>query len=191
METLYDLSYTSTKADPDVWIRPAIKPDGFKYYEMLLVYVDDVLCISHNAEATITGIQETFKLKKDKVEVSTKYLGAQITKKAINDISCWTMSLEQYIKVAIANVETKLDKGGQCLPSRCLTPMKVGYQPEIDTSAELKVDGIQYFQELIGILQWACKLGHVDIATEVSLLSSHLALLQAGHLQQVYHIFAT
>ena len=67
--------------------------------------------------------------------------------------------------------------------------MKVGYQPEIDTSAELKADGIQYFQELIGILRWACELRHIDIATEISLLSSHLALPWAGHLQQVYHIF--
>jgi hypothetical protein len=52
------------------------------------------------------------------------------------------MSSEQYSKVVIANVETKLDKEGQQLPSRCLTPMKSGYQPEIDTSAELKIDGI-------------------------------------------------
>ena len=54
--------------------------------------------------------------------------------------------------------------------------MKAGYQPEIDASAELKADGIQYFRELIGISQWTCELGCVDIATEVSLLSSHLAL---------------
>ena len=73
------------------------------------------------------GIQGTFKLKDDKIKVPTNYLGAQITKKVINGISCWTMSLEQYIKAAIANVETKLDKEGQRLPSRCLTPMKTGY----------------------------------------------------------------
>ena len=58
-ETLYDLGYTSTKADSDVWIRPATKPDGFKYYEILLVYVDDVLCISHHADANMAGTQGT------------------------------------------------------------------------------------------------------------------------------------
>jgi hypothetical protein len=36
-ETLVGLGYESTLADPDVWIRPAVKPDGFKYYEMILV----------------------------------------------------------------------------------------------------------------------------------------------------------
>ena len=55
--------------------------------------------------------------------------------------------------------------------------MKVEYRPEIVISAELKADGIQYFQELIGILRWAYELGHVDIATEISLLSSHLRCL--------------
>jgi hypothetical protein len=34
------------------------------------------------------------------------------------------------------------------------------------------------------------KLGRVDICCEVSMLSSHLALLHEGHLQQVYHMFA-
>jgi hypothetical protein len=189
VETLYDLNYKPTKADPDLWIRPAVKPDGFKYYEMLLVYVDNVLCISHDSEATMKGIQGTFKLKEDKIEVPTSYLGAQTSKRDINGVLCWTMSSEQYIKAAIANVETKLDKEGQRLPSRCLTPMKSGYCPEVDVSGELKTDGIQYFQELIGILQWACELGRVDIATEVSLLSSHLELPREGHLQQVYHIF--
>jgi Reverse transcriptase (RNA-dependent DNA polymerase) len=80
-ETLYELNYTPTKADPDVWIRPGIKPDGFEYYEMVLVYVDDVLCISHDPEATMKGIQGTFKLKDDKIEKPTMYLSAQISRK--------------------------------------------------------------------------------------------------------------
>ena len=125
-------------------------------YEMLLVYADDVLSFSHDAEATMLGVQATFKLKGNKVEVPTNYLSAQVTKKIINGILCRTMSSEQYVKAVIANVENKLDKKGLPLPSRCLTPMKAGYWPEIDTSVELKADGIQYFQELIGILRWAC-----------------------------------
>lgn len=30
-KTLYDLGYVPTKADPDVWLRPAVKVDGFEY----------------------------------------------------------------------------------------------------------------------------------------------------------------
>ena len=29
--TLYDIRYTPNKADPYVWLRPAVKPDGFEY----------------------------------------------------------------------------------------------------------------------------------------------------------------
>ena len=55
-------------------------------------------------------------LKMDLVpNISNNYLGAQVMKKIINGISCWTMSSEQYVKAAIANVENKLDKEGQCL----------------------------------------------------------------------------
>jgi Reverse transcriptase (RNA-dependent DNA polymerase) len=51
--TLTDLGYTSTKADPDVWIRAQVKPDGFGYYEMVLVYVDDTMVLSHEPKQTM------------------------------------------------------------------------------------------------------------------------------------------
>jgi hypothetical protein len=47
-QALHDIGFVSTIADPDVWIRPAACNDGYEYYEMLLVYVDDVLAISHD-----------------------------------------------------------------------------------------------------------------------------------------------
>ena len=77
-ETLYDLIYRPTKADPDVWLRPAVKPDGFEYYELVLCYVDDVLCMSHNAMKTMKGIQRSFKLKDDKIEEPDTYFGCRI-----------------------------------------------------------------------------------------------------------------
>ena len=109
-ETLYDLSFKPTKGVPDVWIRPAVKPNGFEYYEMTLVYVDDIMCISHDPKATMQGIQATFKLKDDKIEKPASYLGAQIGQKVIDGVECWTMSSEQHISAALANVEEVLDK---------------------------------------------------------------------------------
>ena len=189
-ETLYELNYLPTKADPDVWIRPAVKPDGFEYYEITLVYVDDIMSISHDPKATMEGIQATFKLKDDKIERPENYLGAQLSQRVINGRECWTMTSEQYIKAAIANVETALDASGQRLPTRATTPIQAGYRPELDESAELNLSGMRYYQELIGVLRWAVELGRIDIMMEVSMLSSHLALPREGHLQQVYHIFA-
>ena len=50
VETLYDLGYLPTKADLDVWIRLAVKANGFEYYEFVLCYVNDVLSISHDPQ---------------------------------------------------------------------------------------------------------------------------------------------
>ena len=67
--------------------------------------------------------------------------------------------------------------------------MKVDYHPSEDISQELTPTGVKYYQELIGVLRWAIEIGRLDILLEVSLLSSHLALLRIGHLEQVYHVF--
>ena len=54
-ERLYQMEYVPSQADHDVWMRPAVKPDGFEYYEYVIVYVDDVMSISHNPMSAITG----------------------------------------------------------------------------------------------------------------------------------------
>ena len=46
---LQDLRYKSMKADPDIWIQAAVKDNGHEYYEMLFVYVDAILSVSHQA----------------------------------------------------------------------------------------------------------------------------------------------
>ena len=51
--TLREAGYHSCYADPDVWMKKNTKPDGFKYWEYVLCYVDDVLVVSH--EPTLCG----------------------------------------------------------------------------------------------------------------------------------------
>ena len=41
-QSMEQLGYSPTKADPDVWIKRAVKHDGSPYYKMMLIYVDDV-----------------------------------------------------------------------------------------------------------------------------------------------------
>ena len=91
-DTIYNIGYRPTKADPDVWIRPAVKPDGFEYYELVLCYVDDVISISASPMDAIEGIKAVFKLKKDKAELPDMYLGGGllIVKNAAGT-KCWTM----------------------------------------------------------------------------------------------------
>lgn len=186
---LHDLGYRPSLADPDVWMRPAMKDDGFKYWEYVLCYVDDVLSISHQPEKTLKGIQSKFKLKDDKMEEPEIYLGAELSRMDnLEGESCWAMSSDKYCAAMVKNVEVSLEKKGLRLPSRCITPLSHGYKPELDSTGELKADELQSYQEMIGSLRWAIELGRVDILLEVSIMSKHLALPREGHLEQLLHI---
>jgi hypothetical protein len=106
-----------------------------------------------------------------------------------NGKSCWSMSPEQHVKAAVANVEEELARHGERLPPKCVTPFSSGHAPWLKETPELKADGVQRFQELIGQLRWAVEIGRVGIVLEMSLLSSHLAMPRAGHLEQAFHVF--
>jgi hypothetical protein len=54
--TLRDYGYSSCKADPDVWMRPKTKPDGFRYWSYILVYTDDILVIDHGPKVAMDYI---------------------------------------------------------------------------------------------------------------------------------------
>jgi hypothetical protein len=80
-QLLQDLRYKSSKADPDVWMREAVKPNDHKYYEMLFVYVDDILALSHRApEDAIKEITTYFKAKDGSIKPLEIYLGTNVAK---------------------------------------------------------------------------------------------------------------
>jgi hypothetical protein len=60
--------------------------------------------------------------------------------------------------------------------------MPAGCHPELDESQLLDLNGICKCQMLIGMAQWACTIGCLDIAFAVSSLSHFSANLQIGHL---------
>ena len=66
---------------------------------------------------------------------------------------------------------------GRKLPKKCAkSPFASNYRPELDLTPELDSTLCSYYQSQIGILCWVVELGRVDIITEVSELSSQLAL---------------
>ena len=188
---IYDMGFRPSLADPDVWMKPAVKEsDGSRYYEYILCYVDDVLAISEEPAMIINDLKKVFKLKGDKAEIPEMYLGASLNQvNTPSGTKCWSMSSEKYVKAAIDNVEENLKKKNEKLPNKCPTPTTYKYRPEEDVSRHLEGDEITYFQELIGVLRWAIEIGRVDILLEVALLSSQLAAPRIGHMEQVYHIF--
>ena len=78
-ETLYDIGFIPTRADPDIWRRPAVKEDSFEYYEYFLCYVDDIVAISHKAKDVLNAVQAIFKLKDNRIEPLDMYLGATLS----------------------------------------------------------------------------------------------------------------
>ena len=68
---------------------------------------------------------------------------------------CWSMSSDKYYAAMVNNVEETLAKKGLRLPTRCNLPTKHGYRTEMDFTGDLKADGLQFYQELIGSLHWA------------------------------------
>ena len=47
------LGFTASLADPDVWMRPAMRENGIEHYEHVLLYADDALVVSDEASDMI------------------------------------------------------------------------------------------------------------------------------------------
>ena len=72
------INFTSCPADPDVWMRPAIKSDGTKCYDYVLLYVDDALVVSKNAESILRNeLGRYFELKEESIGPPDHYLGGK------------------------------------------------------------------------------------------------------------------
>ena len=112
-ETLHDIGFNPTKADPDVWIHLVVKPDGSEYYEYVMCYVDDILSVSLDRKSILQSLQGQFILKGDKIEPPDMYLGTQLGTMQVEGNDGWFMSSEKYIKSAIQNIEDMLQKTGQ------------------------------------------------------------------------------
>ena len=191
---LRNLGYVSCKADPDVHMRRAVKPDGTEYYEYLIAYVDDVLCCGMNPRHQLEAIEKRFKLKDGTIAEPTLYLGADIGKHVFEDGTfAWSLSSSSYTAKAVKAVEDEIATekyGFKRLPNGTKTPLTGDYRPEIDSSQELDAKQQNYYQGLIGVLRWICELGRLDIVMPVSLMSRYLAQARTGHLNQVFHMFS-
>ena len=189
---LDEIGFQSCPADPDVWLRPAVKPNGGEYYEYVLMYVDDILSISMDPTTILMSMEgNTVKYKNGKIESPEMYLGAKLQEKELNGQLCWTISSTDYIKAAVQTVKDSVNKPG-CqwkIPLKTPAPMTSSYLPELDGTPELESDDHRFFQEMIGMLRWATELGRVDVLHEVSLLSQYQASPRQGHLEQALHIF--
>ena len=66
----------------------------------------------------------------------------------------------------------------------------LGYEPCMDVYPLLSPDEASYFQTIIGVMIWMVELGRMDIAVEVSQISSFLVMPRKGHLVNALHIMS-
>ncbi|KAL7557874.1 hypothetical protein ACA910_010924 [Epithemia clementina (nom. ined.)] len=77
-------------------------------------------------------------------------------------------------------IDGKLWEHKNPLPAEC--------HPEMDETPLLDENGIHLYQTLIGMTQWACTIGRLDILFAVSSLSCFLAAPQEGHLELAVYL---
>ncbi len=189
------IGYTSCKADPDLWYKAETRPaDNFKYYAYILCYVDNILCVHHNPMSVLNLINGCMPLKPSLVGDPGIYLGAKLKLTQLdNGIWAWELSPSKYVAQAVKNCAKYLsDKLNNCfrLPWRADNPFPYDYYPELDLSEPLDPECSSFYQHLIGMMRWMVELERIDIATEVSLLSSHLVFPHEAHIETALHIMS-
>jgi hypothetical protein len=187
------LGYTSCPANPDLWYKEVKRPvTGVLYYSYILIYVDDILCIHHEAMPVLDKLDKYFTLKPSFVGDPSMYLGAKLKLMQMsNGVNAWGMSPAKYIKEGVSNCEKHLKTnydGWYAMPTQAVNPFVMGYEPKIDETPALDPDQASYFQSIIGVMRWMCKIGRIDITTEVLLLSLHLVHPREGHLDAALYV---
>ena len=102
-------------------MKPEILPaDGFKYYACVLMYVDDILVVHHQAENALKEIDHFFKIKPCSIADPDFYLGSKVSFIVLpNEVVGWIMISIKYIQSAVRNVREYLNKNScYCIPKR-------------------------------------------------------------------------
>jgi hypothetical protein len=152
-----ELGYTSCKVDPDLWLKSETRPDdSVRYYSYILCYVDDILCIHHDAMKVMNRINKYLPLKPESVGDPDMYLGAKLRQTQLpNGMWAWALSPSKYVNQAVKNCETHLKDnydGKYSLPQKVENPFRMNYEPELDNPMPLDSYTASYFQTLIGVM---------------------------------------
>jgi hypothetical protein len=159
---MIDIGFKPCVADPDVWMRAATKVNGDKYYEYVLIYVDDNLACFMKPQKIMETLAGVYRFKEDpktktKYGPPGRYLGANIgtyqLPNSSSDKQHWYMSADDYVSSLVKNVEQELSKMDKKLPTKVECPMSPSYRPELDVSSLLSPELMNYYQNLIGVLR--------------------------------------
>ena len=153
---MQQMGYTSCKADPDLWYKAETRPDdNVWYYAYILVYVDDILCIHHDAMSVLDQINKHLPLKPTSMGDPDIYLGAKLRETQLpNGIWAWGLSPSKYVNQAVQNCQAHLTQklnGMFSILVKAANPFPEKYCPNTDVSDPLDPKCSSFFQHLIGL----------------------------------------
>jgi hypothetical protein len=128
VDCMQHLGYTSCPANLDLWYKEVKQPvTGVLYCSYILIYVDDILCIHHEAMPALDKLGKYFTLKPSSVGNPSMYLGAKLKLTQMsNGVYAWGVSPAKYIKKAVSNCKKHLKSnydGRYVLPTQAANPL--------------------------------------------------------------------
>jgi len=178
-DSFRELGFTPSKADSDVWMRPA--KDG-SCYEYVAVYVDDLAFAVQKPEEFVKQLTDQCKFKLKGVGPLSYHLGANYTR---DEDGTLVMSPTKYVEKMMSQYQVLF--GTQ--PKKYWSPLEPNDHPELDNSELCNQEEITKYQSLIGALQWAISLGKFDIFTAVMTLSRFRVAPRKGHIERAQRIY--
>jgi hypothetical protein len=114
------LGFTSSCADPDVWLRLSKQSTGEGYYEYVLLYVNNVLVISENVDNVLQReIGQHFVLQEESIRPPSQYLGGKLCKVTLeNGNKAWAFGSCQYVQSAVQKCRVILQNQGRSFPTK-------------------------------------------------------------------------
>ncbi len=174
-DTLKDMGFTPSFADPDVWMKPC-----GTHYKYVCVYVDDLAVMMKSPEDFFLGLKKR-KYKLKGVGEITYHLGGDFYRDPDGTLA-W--GARTYVKRIINQSEAIFGNP----PKEYTTPIDKDDHPELDTMDLLSSDDIQHYQSLIGAFQWAIALGRWDIFCVTMTMGRFCVAPRIGHLQRLQRI---
>ena len=71
----------------------------------------------------------------------------------INGNMCWTITIYDYVIATVQTIKDEITQKPRKMPKTEDTPTTKSCVPELDGTEKLGPDGIQFYQEMIGMLR--------------------------------------
>jgi len=176
-DTLRDMGFVPSKAEPDVWMRR-----NGDVYEYIAVYVDDLACAAKNPKEILETLMSKYKYKLKGVGPIDFHLGCDFGRDP--DGTLW-FGPKRYVKKMEETYERLFGEK----PKPYTSPLEKNDHPELDDTELLGSEDTKKYQSLIGAAQWLITLGRFDISSAVMTMGRFRSAPRRGHLDRIKRIY--